>query len=279
MRTIVLLCAVFCAACSTPPDKKGAEPSSARATKKTASTKRTTTRAGNGEEKLVTENRPVPRASDAEIRDFQRIWELYRRSDRRWPLERDRFKVRSEAAGYLLAGHLLRHYMTVNAQRDRSGRQLVAVKDEIVAVGEPCVAPLVNLMVLERVRADGDNYFVIDDLTRQDCIDMLERIGAASVPELIRTVKRMDVGEKGRRLAALALGGTKDPRAFDPLVELLRKDPSWQVRADAATALAKLGDGRAVRPLTDAIQKDEDPAVVKRAGKARYELLKSGARR
>jgi HEAT repeat protein len=125
---------------------------------------------------------------------------------------------------------------------------------------------------------DGQ-YFLIDDLTRQDCIDMLERIGAASVPELIRTIKRKDVGEKGRRLAALALGGTKDPRAYEPLVERLRKDPSWQVRADAATALAKLGDGRAVRPLTDAIQKDKVEEVVRRAGKARYELLKSGARR
>ena len=52
----------------------------------------------------------MPRATDAEIREFHRIWELFRNEDRRWPLERDRFERRSDAAAYLLAGHLLKYY-------------------------------------------------------------------------------------------------------------------------------------------------------------------------
>jgi hypothetical protein len=266
----------FLAACSTSSDKTRSD-----ATKQTTRTARTkkkkassgTRRAPERGTEEIRDDKPVPKPTAAEVREFNRIWELYRKNDRRWPLERDRYKIRSEAAGYVLAGHMLNHYMVVNSHRDRAGKQLVGVKNEIVAIGKPCVPFLVNLMVLDRVPTPDGQQFVIDDLTRQDCIDMLERIGSAAVPDLLRAIKREDLGVKGRRLAVLALGGTKDPRAYNPLVKLLLEDPSWQVRADAATALGKLGDQRAVRPLSVATQKDPDPAVVKRAGKVRYQLL------
>lgn len=219
-----------------------------------------------------TDERPVPKASAAEMAEFNRIWEHFRKDDPRWTLERERFKRRSEAAGYMLAGHLLRYYFVINSMRDRHAKELVRVKNEIVAVGQPCAPFLVDLMILDKIRMKDGRYFLTDDLTRKDCVDMLERMGAGSVQDLLAALGRKDLNVKGRRLVALALGGTRDPRAYEPLVELLLEDESWQVRADAATGLAKLGDRRAVEPLTVAVQKDPDPAVVKRAGKARYQL-------
>jgi hypothetical protein len=216
-----------------------------------------------------TDTRPVPKATDEEIREFNRIWELFRRNDGAWPRERDRFKRRSDAAGYLLAGHLFRFYMQANLQRQTSGKALLRAKDEMVAVGAPCAPALVDLMVLDEVPLPDGRRFVTDDLTRQDCLDMLERMGSQAAPEVLRVLERKDQGVKARRYLALAAGGTGDPRALEPLVALLREDPSWQVRADAATALGKLGDRRALEPLAAAVREDPDPAVVKRAGKAR----------
>jgi len=226
----------------------------------------------------IRDTRPVPKMTEEEVREFNRIWDLFRRDDPTWPRERDRFKRRSDAAGYALAGHLLRFYMLANVKRETSAKALVRAKEEIVSVGAPCVTPLIDLMILDRIPLRGDTYFIPDDLTRQDCLEMLERIGNPAVPALLRELERNDMGIKQRRFLALALGGTRDPRAYDPLVTLLRKDESWQVRADAATALGELGDRRAIEPLGEAVREDPDPAVVKRAGKAREELRAAGKR-
>jgi len=264
MRFLPMIC-LLSLACSAPARKE-----SPRAAKKPA-------KADAGIEirrctERIEDRRSVPRPTQAEGREFKRIWELYRQGDRRWPLERDRFKVRSDAAGYLLAANLLRYYMRVNAVRTHAARELASVKREIEAVGAPCVPPLVNLLVLDRIKLAKGRYFYTDDITRQDCLEMLEEIGPAAVPELLATLRRKDLGVKGRRLTALALGGTGDPRALAPLVRLLESDPSWEVRADAASGLGALGDPRAIAPLTKAVRGDPDPAVVKRAGKSRYRL-------
>jgi len=221
------------------------------------------------------DTRPVPKATDEEIAEFNRIWELFRRNDAGWARERDRYKRRSDAAGYLLAGHMIRFYMQANMQRDTAAKAVTRAKDEIVAVGAPCAPALIDLMILDRIPMKDGRHFIPDDITRQDCLDMLERMGSPAAPELLRALARPDLGIKSRRLVALALGGTKDPRAFEPLVELLAKNPSWQVRADAATALGKLGDKRAIEPLAAAVKSDKDSAVVKRAGKARDQLAKA----
>ena len=207
-----------------------------------------------------------------EVKEFQRVWEFYRKGDPRWPRERNRFKARSPGAANLIATYFLKYYMEVNAQRDRRGKELVKVKNEIVEIGAPCAPYLVDLIVLDRIkRADGQ-YFIIDDLTRQDCIDMLERMGGQAVPYLLKVYERKDVGVKGRRLCALALGGTGDPRAYTQLVKLLKEDPSWQVRADSCTGLGKLGDRRAISDLNRAIMQDKDSAVRRRAEKARRQI-------
>ena len=217
-------------------------------------------------------------ATKPEFEDFQRIWELYRKKDPRWPRERDRFKLRSEGAANLMAGIFLKYYMEVNAERARRPRELVAVKNEIVAVGEPCAPYLVDLMVLDRIkRTDGETFYT-DDITRGDCMDMLERMRGVSVPYLLRALGRKDLSPKGRRLIASTLGGTRDPRVFDPLVHLLKDDPSWQVRADAAEGLGKLGERRAIPVLNQAIMSDKDPEVRKRANKARRRIAAGSSR-
>jgi len=277
MRVPLLPCLLLCAACATTSDKtkekSGAAASSGsdKADPEGIFVARTTDSYGD--------SRPIPKANDEEIAEFNRIWDLFRRNDPSWPLERDRFKVRGDAAAYLLAGHLIRYYMLANVQRETAAKALVRAKSEVVAVGAPCAPALIDLMILDRIQLPDDKHFIPDDLTRQDCLEMLERMGPQAAPDLLRALSRKDLGVKARRFLALALGGTKDPRAYDPLVALLAKDPSWQVRADAATALGTLGDPRAIEPLTTAVRGDPDSAVAKRAGKARDELSQKKAKR
>ncbi|MHC4339909.1 MAG: HEAT repeat domain-containing protein [Planctomycetota bacterium] len=264
MRRIALLAALVAACGSSPKKERETAKSEAGASR---------------ESEEFTDKRPVPKPpTPEEVRDFERIWTLYDKDDPRWPLERDRFKQRSDSAAYLLTAFLMRYYMQLNTVRDRAGEKLVRVKEEIVEVGETAAPALVDMMILDRIPMKDGRYFLTDDLTRKDCLDMLERMGAQAVPHLLQALERKDLGEKGRRHLALALGGTGDKRVYETLVRLLREDPSWQVRADAATGLAKLGDRRALAPLHEAVLKDEDKTVVRRAGKARYDLTKGRPR-
>jgi hypothetical protein len=222
--------------------------------------------------------------TDMDRRDVATVWELYRKDAPNWPSQRDALVKRSAGAGFLLFGELMRYYMQINAQRANSGRSLANAQKNIIAVGrhvsEPVLQPLVDLMILDSIQskglegATGTAKFMTDDVTRQDCIYMLGQIGEPSVPYLLKALEdRDDLGAKARRFLALTLGETRSGNALVPLAKLLREDESWQVRADAASALGMLGDARALGPLQDALLKDEDPAVVKRAGKARRELM------
>jgi HEAT repeat protein len=56
-----------------------------------------------------------------------------------------------------------------------------------------------------------------------------------------------------RAHAAAAVGALGDPRAVDPLIDLLR-DPHPLVKMQTAIALGKLGDAKAVVPLVNAIE-------------------------
>jgi hypothetical protein len=221
----------------------------------------------------LTDTRAVPEVKPGDAEELARVWDLYRRGDPRWTIERDRYVARGEGAAYLLGAQLLRLYMRVNAERARYPKQLAAVKREIVEVGPVGAPALVDLMILDKIRMRDDNWFWPDDITRKDCQEMLEEMGAGATPYLMRALKRKDLGIKARRMLASAMGGTGDVRVYDTLVYLLRNDEAWQVRADAASALSALGDRRAVVPLTEAVKTDDDPFVVRQSGKAKLELL------
>jgi hypothetical protein len=264
--------AALAAACSSSAGSGAARPSSAqvREREKDLAVERGA--------HAFTDDRPPPRPTEADLREFERVWALYAARSREWPAERARFLARGEACAYVLAMFLLAHYHRVNAARANNPSELLRVRDEIVAVGAPCAPYLVDWMILDEIRvpalakkAEG-KPFLTDDITRQDCLEMLRRMGPQATPSVLRALARKDLGEKGRRYLALALGGTGDSRALDPLVRALREDPSWQVRADAAQALGDLGDPRALGPLREAATRDPDPFVVKRAGRAIAQL-------
>ena len=277
MRNLGLILLV-CAACSGPSATREPEPADSQ--QKPLPDVIKGQEEGLTEERdtvEVTDTRAVPEVRPGDAEELERVWELYRRGDPRWSLERDRYKSRGEGAAYLLSAQLLRLYMRVNAERARYPKQLVAVKREIVEVGPVGAPALVDLMILDRIRMRDDQWFHPDDITRSDCQEMLEGMGAGATPYLMRALKRKDIGLMARRLLAGTLGGTQDPRAYDTLVYLLRKDAAWQVRADAASALSALGDRRAVVPLTEAVKTDDDDFVVRQAGKAKLELLEAGS--
>jgi hypothetical protein len=191
---------------------------------------------GKGE---IKRDKPIPKPSEEEKADFERIWQYFLKNDPRWPLERDRFKQRSEAASYVLTAELLRRYMDVNAARERAGREVVRVKDEIVALGAPAAPYLVRIVVLDTIPMGDGKRFLTDDLTRQDCMDMLERMGTRAVPALLDAFDREDLNAKSRRLLAVTLGGTKDKRAYDLLVRLLLKDERRARRATSCSTGAR----------------------------------------
>jgi len=278
MRRVLAL-AVAAAACSSTP-KSGADsrpvPAEIREQEKGLAIER-------GAERF-TDTRPPPRPSDADLKEFDRVWALYRAQSPRWPDERARYQRRNEACAYVLSMFLLAHYHRVNLDRAGHAAELRRVCDEIVAVGSPCAPFLVDWMILDEIRVPSlekkteGKAFLTDDITRQDCLVMLGRMGAQATPDLLRALGRKDLGPKARRHLALALGATRDPLAFEPLLRLLREDESWQVRGDAAQALGDLGDRRALPALRDAATRDADPHVRKRAGRA-IEWLQGRARR
>ncbi|MEM8884596.1 MAG: HEAT repeat domain-containing protein [Planctomycetota bacterium] len=261
---LALLIPIGCASTGADDGPKGDDPEGLEVARKT--------------DEISETSKEIKPATQQEFAEFQRLWELYRKKDPRWPASRDRFKRKSDGAANLMAATFLKYYMEVNAERSERPQELTAVKKEIVAIGQPCAPFLVDLMVLDRIQRSEGDAFVTDDITRGDCMNMLQRMGSEAVPDLMAALGRRDLGVKGRRLAASALGGTRDPRAFEPLVTLLKEDPSWQVRADACTGLGKLGDPRAIQPLNQAIMTDKDPAVRRRAQKARRQIAAGSSR-
>ena len=67
--------------------------------------------------------------------------------------------------------------------------------------------------------------------------------------------KLADTRWEARLYTVQALGNTKDPRAVEPLLHVL-KDEDADVRASAAEALGNIGDARAIKPLVSTL-KDE----------------------
>ncbi len=77
---------------------------------------------------------------------------------------------------------------------------------------------------------------------------------AEAVPKLISLLPIVDGGTKVEVIEAL--GAARDPRAVEPLAELLNDPDDW-VRRHAAGVLGELGDHRALEPLVDLLRKAE----------------------
>lgn len=81
-------------------------------------------------------------------------------------------------------------------------------------------------------------------------------------------LKEAKTGPVVRRVAALKeLGARRDARAVNPLVDLLRHDPEWEVRLAAEEALVRLGSP-SVEPLVRILREEKDCFVRRRAARA-----------
>jgi LysM repeat protein len=80
----------------------------------------------------------------------------------------------------------------------------------------------------------------------------LVNLGAPTVDPLIRSLGNENPGV--RRMAVAALGRIQDPRALEPLIEVLETDPDPLVQAAAVDALRKKRDSRALEALLVAEQ-------------------------
>jgi HEAT repeat protein len=112
--------------------------------------------------------------------------------------------------------------------------------------------------------------------------DALVKIGSPAVPLLIAALHHENVDV--RFMAIRALGEINEPRALDPLQEVIRQDaddtnrklarsnlktlllaalrqPNAQTRLHAVQGLEGLGDARTVEPLQDTADHDPDPTV------------------
>jgi len=70
------------------------------------------------------------------------------------------------------------------------------------------------------------------------------------------------------------LGYAKDPRAVEPLIEILLTDPDDHYQVNTAEALANIGDKRAIGPIKEALKalKDKDSPFGERMKKALRKL-------
>lgn len=89
----------------------------------------------------------------------------------------------------------------------------------------------------------------VNRLTSED-IDKLASEG--DVEALIKALRSSDLFVRGR--AVMKLGGLKDPRAVEPLIEVLRTDGDWGIRENTVQALSSIKDSRAVDPLIAALK-------------------------
>ena len=119
------------------------------------------------------------------------------------------------------------------------GRYGDQAAEELVAIGEPAVAPL-----LTALRAGGGRA--------QLACAPLARIGTApAVDGVIVALRDPDPGVAASAAAALRV--VKTARSADALSEALGRDDG-PIRRAAALSLAALGDARAVEPLRGGLQ-------------------------
>jgi HEAT repeat protein len=135
---------------------------------------------------------------------------------------------------------------------------VAALKDGDPAVREEVVRALGELAeVLNSLRAVEPLAETLTDEdwgTRQSAAEMLIRLEKAHVEEAERLLLTdlKNVNEEIQLGAAWSLLEVGDPRALDPLVELLTH-PDSRISSNAARGLGQLGDRRAVIALTAAL--------------------------
>ena len=96
-------------------------------------------------------------------------------------------------------------------------------------------------------------------------------LGTATASETDVLIKQLTSGDSATRVtAARELGKSQDPGAVEPLINALRNDKNWDVRAAAEDALVSIGEP-AVKPLI-ALLDSEDWHIRRRAARTLGEI-------
>ncbi len=96
------------------------------------------------------------------------------------------------------------------------------------------------------------------EVSHDDCLAALARVGRRAVEPLLGVLRRRDVRLNSRVIAAEALGIIGDPRAVEPLIEIVeRQHESVNVMRAAAQSLGRIGDVRALEPLVSIAENSE----------------------
>jgi len=135
-------------------------------------------------------------------------------------------------------------------------------------LGDPQVIPALQVRMTDDMHGDGFGPSCPSYVHTRAAVEALAALGPAGVPALLEALD-WTYGHTAD-YAALALGKTKDPRAFEPLLELLRH-PDYRTRHHAAVALGDLGNAKA-RPMLRARLQDESGYVRAAAAEALWRL-------
>jgi HEAT repeat protein len=153
----------------------------------------------------------------------------------------------------------LRHRM-VSAKVDGDADVLLGLLQESAVLEDPgdrrmVVKYLGELGAQEAVRPLIQLLSSEDVGTRSQAADSLAKLGATeAVPELLESA-RFEERLAPRRWSIAALGKLGDPRAVEPLCELL-SDGHVLIRQDAAEALGRIGDPSALEPLQETVGRE-----------------------
>lgn len=178
----------------------------------------------------------------------------------------------------------------IQALKDKDCRDdaLLAVTNALERMGDAAVEPLIQTLkdedssvrwnaatVLENLdwepRGDAER---LDYLVAMQRWDELVTLGA---PGLEPAIQALNHESRFVRLAAThALEQTRDARAVEALIRVLRDDEDWYVRMSAAHTLGEIRDERAIESFIQALLEDEDSSV---RGKAAMVLGKIGDER
>lgn len=125
------------------------------------------------------------------------------------------------------------------------------------------------------IRLLADKVNTVRNLAERSLLQMPESVGESGFDALLSLLRHPV--PLTRSPAARLLGLTRDPRALQPLLELLQKDSQWLVRMWAVKGLGDLGLNDAFETLADRLQHDEKNRVRAAAAEAIGKLQHSRA--
>ncbi len=116
------------------------------------------------------------------------------------------------------------------------------------------------------IKALADKVNTVRNLAERGLLSMIDVVRGNSVEQLLELLNHP--APLTRSPAARVLGLTRDPRALNPLLQILRSDRQWLARLWAAKGLGDLAMAEAFDALAETMQSDERNRVRAAAAEA-----------